>query len=194
MSKRNLCIIGWVLSIIIVIIVMLYEGRLPTSASWNIMFWVSDTFSGENSQQMFDPYSFSHFQHGLFFFFFFSFLWSNLLKKKFHYYELFLLAIIAEWLREVAENSQYIINLYRSNTAALGYEGDTILNSVFDIISCLIGAIVAHRIRFKKSVILFFIIEITMILILKDSLLLNVIMLVYPLESIKEFQLWESGV
>lgn len=189
MSKKTLFIVWSLISIIFVILVMNYEWRLRISASWNIMFWVADIFSSENSQQMFDPYSFSHFQHWLVFFFFFRYIAAKIFNKKLDYYQLFLLAIMAEWLREISENSQYIINLYRNNTSALWYSGDTILNSVFDIFSCLLWAIFAHKVWWKWTLLTFFLIEIVMIVTLRDSLLLNVLMLSYPIEAVKNWQM-----
>lgn len=189
MPKKNLFLIWSLVVLLVVAFVMVSQWRLLISASGNIMLWVWDIFSSENSQQIFDPYSYSHFQHGLFFYFFFRFVFSIIFGKKLHYYELFLLAVMAEWVREIAENSQYVIDLYRNNTSALWYTGDTVLNSLFDIFACLLWAIFAHKVWWKWTLFVFFLIEISMVILLRDSLLLNVLMLTYPIEAVKNWQL-----
>ena len=160
------------------------QGRLWIAASGKINFWVSDTFSSENSQHMFDPYSFSHLQHGLVFFF--LLLW--IFQKLSWSWRFFLSASLeAGW--ELLENSAFIIDRYRNETAAFGYTGDTVLNSVFDIICCSTGFVIAHYLGGKKTIALFVLIEVVMIVWIKDSLMINVLMLIYPFESIKNWQL-----
>jgi hypothetical protein len=72
-----------------------------------------------------------------------------------------------------------------TETAAIGYTGDTIINSVADIICCSIGFLIAYKLGGKKTLLLFLAVEITMIIWIKDSLMINVLMLIYPFESIK---------
>ena len=87
------------------------------------------------------------------------------------------------------ENSAIIINRYREATAALGYSGDTIFNSYGDLLSCSLGFIVARYIGWKWSVGLFVALELMCLFWIKDNLTLNVIMLIYPIDGIKEWQL-----
>lgn len=87
------------------------------------------------------------------------------------------------------ENSAIIINRYREATAALGYSGDTIFNSYGDLLSCSLGFVVARYIGLKWSIALFILIELICLFWIKDNLTLNVIMLIYPIEGIKEWQL-----
>ncbi len=82
-----------------------------------------------------------------------------------------------------------VIDRYRDATAALGYTGDSILNSLGDLLSCAIGFLLARHLGWRATWVLFFSIEMTMILTIRDSLLLNVLMLVYPLEFIRSWQL-----
>ena len=160
------------------------QGRLWVASSGRVYFWVSDTFSSDNSQHIFDPYSFSHMQHGLVFFFLLLWLFPRL-----PLYWRFVASATLEAGWELLENSSFIIERYRHTTAAIGYNGDTIVNSVFDIICCSTGFVIAHYLGGKKTFMLFILVEVVMILCIKDSLMLNVLMLIYPFESIKTWQL-----
>ena len=82
-----------------------------------------------------------------------------------------------------------VIDRYRDATAALGYTGDSILNSLGDLLSCTIGFLLARRLGWRATWVLFLSIEVIMILTIQDSLLLNVLMLIYPLEFIRIWQL-----
>jgi hypothetical protein len=99
-------------------------------------------------------------------------------------------AVVTEPIWEIAENSRFIIDRYREGTMALGYEGDTILNSLGDVIFCAVGFLVAVRLGVRRSVLLFAAIEVVLVLWIRDGLLLNILMLVYPIESIR---LWQTG-
>lgn len=184
MRKNNIPYIILAILLILTVIQLRFQERLWICSSGNILFWVSDTWSSDNSQHFLDPYSFSHFQHGLVFFGLLYFF-----RKKTSITWLFVIAIGIEASWEILENSKMVIDRYREATAALGYSGDTILNSFGDLVSCGLGFIVASFLKSWQSWLLFFLIEIIMILTIKDSLVLNVIMLLYPLEGIKEWQL-----
>lgn len=160
------------------------QGRLWIASSGIMKIWVGDTFSPDNSQQLLDPYSFSHFLHGVIFFFVL-----NLFFKKFSIQSRLVAAVMLEGCWEMLENSAMVINRYREATAALGYSGDTIYNSFGDILSCSIGFIVVRYIGWKWSLALFFAIELFCLFWIKDNLTLNVLMLIYPVEGIKEWQL-----
>ena len=95
-------------------------------------------------------------------------------------------SIEAVW--EVLENSEFVIRRYREQTAALGYHGDTIVNSLDDILVCGLGFVVAHRLGFRRTFALFVLTEVTMALWIRDNLTLNVLMLIYPIEAVKEWQ------
>ncbi len=178
----------WILigiTLMITIILLRNQGRLWMCECGEIYLWISDAWSSNNSQHISDPYSFSHLQHGLIFFFLFSWLFPKLsvLWR-------FTISFIVESFWEVLENSSIIIDRYREATAALGYNGDSIVNSVGDLLWCSFGFVIAKYLGWKKTFLLFIIIEVIMIFTIKDSLLLNVIMLIYPLEAIKN---WQAG-
>jgi len=82
-----------------------------------------------------------------------------------------------------------VIERYRTATAALGYQGDTIVNSLGDLVCALVGFLVARQLGFRRSLILFALVELVLILWIHDSLLLQILMLVRPVEAIK---LWQA--
>jgi hypothetical protein len=100
------------------------------------------------------------------------------------------LAVTVEALWEVLENSDFVIRRYREATAALGYEGDTVVNSLGDIFACGLGFVIARRLGFRRSLALFVLTEVVLLVWIKDSLTLNVLMLIYPIDAIKA---WQTG-
>jgi len=88
----------------------------------------------------------------------------------------------------VVENSEFVIRRYREQTAALGYHGDTIVNSLGDILVCGLGFMLAHCLGFRRTFALFVLTEVTLALWIRDNLTLNVLMLIYPIEAVKEWQ------
>lgn len=90
---------------------------------------------------------------------------------------------------EVIENTQFVIERYREATAALGYQGDSIANSLGDILTCVIGFVIAQRLGFRRTALVFVVTEIVLLIWIKDSLLLEILMLIYPIDAIKAWQL-----
>ena len=97
------------------------------------------------------------------------------------------ITMAAAW--EVFENSNFIINRYRQDTAALGYTGDTIVNSFGDILCAVLGFMIAQRLGFKRSLILFLGMELILLFWIRDSLLLEIVMLIHPVNAIKLWQI-----
>lgn len=166
-----------------VILIILFFSLVALSREFfcecgEFLFWVADPNSPHTSQHLFDPYSFSHFQHGLVFFL----ILGALKIPKIEW------AILIESLWEFAENTPLVINRYRTATIALGYTGDSITNSIFDVLCCAAGFYLAKKINWKFSLVIYLVIEIGMLIAYKDSLILNVIMLLIPLDVIKEWQ------
>ena len=91
---------------------------------------------------------------------------------------------------EMLENSAFIIQRYRHATMSLHYLGDSIANSLGDIVSCGVGFVLARALGFRWSVVLFLVTEAVLLLWIRDDLLLNVIMLIYPVGAIKR---WQAG-
>jgi hypothetical protein len=160
------------------------EGRLWLCACGSIQLWSGQICSANNSQQFLDPYSFTHVLHGFLFFWLIAWLSSRLRAN----WQLALaVAVEAGW--EVFENTNFIIDRYRSETAALGYNGDTVVNSFGDILCCLIGFMVARRLGLRRSLVVFAVLELVLIVWIKDSLLLEILMLVVPIDAVRAWQM-----
>jgi len=159
------------------------QGRSWWCACGRPYLWVSDAQGPHNSQHLLDPYSFTHVLHGLLLCGLLVSVVPRLVPAK----QLFL-AVCVETLWEVFENSAFVIQRYRAATMALGYEGDTIANSLGDILCCAIGFLLARRLGLWGSVALFLLTEVVLLLWIHDSLLLNVVMLIYPIDAIKAWQ------
>lgn len=99
------------------------------------------------------------------------------------------LAVVLEVVWEVFENTNFIIDRYRSETAALGYNGDTIVNSYGDTLCCLAGFLIARQLGWRRSLIVFALLELILILWIRDSLLLEILMLIAPIDAIRGWQL-----
>jgi hypothetical protein len=160
------------------------QGRLWSCACGRVLLWSGDAWSADNSQHLFDPYSFTHVLHG----FIFCGLLAWLLPRVPWAWRL-VLAFAFEALWEVLENSAAVINRYRENTLALGYTGDTILNSFGDILACAVGFMLARRLGLRRTLLVFLLTEIALLIWIRDSLLLEILMLIYPLDMIKAWQM-----
>jgi uncharacterized membrane protein len=160
------------------------EGRLWICACGKVLIWTGNTCSSDNSQHFLDPYSLTHVLHG-FLFFWLIFWLARRLRPNWQ----LTLAVVVEGLWEAFENTNFIIDRYRAQTAALGYTGDTVLNSFGDIVCCLVGFLIARRLGLRRSLIVFAVLELILILWIRDSLLLEILMLVLPIDAIKAFQM-----
>lgn len=177
---------GLVLAGIIVAtaLVLRSEGRLWTCACGQIYIWAGDVWSAHNSQHLFDPYSFTHILHG------FLFFWAlNLVARRLWPVWQLTLAVLLESAWEIIENASFIIDRYRTATISIGYSGDTVINSVGDIIVCGLGFWLARYLGVRLSIVVFFITELVLLVWIRDSLILNIIMLLYPVDAIKAWQL-----
>ena len=173
------------LVLLLMIVLLRAEGRsfLCTTSS-RFAIWVGDTCSSSTSQQLFDPYSFTHVLHGFLFFWLIALAFRRLTPAW-----QFWLALFLEAVWEIFENTRFVIDKYRTETAALGYQGDTIVNSLGDLACALLGFLVAQRLGVRRSLIVFVLLELVLILWIHDSLLLQILMLVRPIESIKSWQM-----
>jgi hypothetical protein len=142
-------------------------------------------WSRHNSQHLIDAYTFTHVLHGIL-----EFWLIGLVFRRVPLAWRLVIAIFIESSWEVAENTSYVINRYREATISLDYFGDSIVNSLGDIAGCLTGFLIAHKLRFWRSAVLFLATELVLIFTIRDSLLLNILMLLYPLDVVKQ---WQSG-
>ena len=170
--------------LLLMIVLLRVQGRLFLCACGQFEIWTSETCSANNSQQLFDPYSLTHVVHGFLFFYLVV-----LVFRRLAYRWQFLLTLALEAAWEVFENSSFVIDRYRTATAALGYQGDTIVNSVGDLFCAVIGFVIAQQIGVRRSLILFALLELILILWIRDSFLLQLLMLVRPIEAIKSWQM-----
>ncbi len=170
--------------VLITAVLLRLQGRLWICACGRIDLWAGNTQSADNSQHLFDPYSFTHVLHGLVFYGVLA--WA--LPRRALAWRL-ALAISIEALWEVVENSAVVIERYREATLALGYEGDTIVNALGDLLCCALGFLLARQLGFRRSLVLFVVTEVVLILWIRDSLVLNIVMLLHPFEAIKAWQM-----
>ncbi len=179
--------IGIVLAQILILFLM---GRQAICACGFVKFWEGDVMSASNSQQIADWYTFSHIIHGFIFYAFFIFISRKIFKKTggLPLGLMFIGAVLLETSWEVIENSTWIIEYYRNNTVSLGYIGDSILNSVFDVVWMAIGFLMARKLPVWLIILLAIGFEIMTGYFVRDGLLLNILMFIYPSEAVKAWQ------
>jgi hypothetical protein len=160
------------------------QNRIWWCACGHFNMWDGDIWSAHNSQHVFDPYSFTHVLHGMIFCGLCAWLWPRVVLI----WSL-TLTIAVEALWEILENSPFIIHRYREATIGLGYEGDSIVNSMADILCCVIGFMLARKLGLRRSVVIFVLTELVLLVSVRDNLTLNVLMLTHPVEAIKAWQM-----
>jgi len=165
-------------------LVLLAMGRAPYYPPGPIKLWYGDAWGPQNSQQFTDPYTFTHITHGALFYWLLQ-----LVARKLPVRWRGVLAVAAESGWEIVENTDTVISRYRAATMALGYYGDTVINSLGDISACAAGFLIASRLPTRVTVTMVILLELTLTLWIRDSLLLNVVMLIYPIAALKRWQL-----
>jgi len=146
--------------------------------------WTSNAWGSLTSQTFLDPYSFTHLLHG----FLFAGLLLLITRKLSTSWRLVIAtALEAAW--EVLENTNAVIERYRQATASLDYFGDTVMNSMGDMLCCGVGLVIARKLGWLRSLPIFIATEIVLLFWIRDSLILEIIMLIHPIEGIKAWQL-----
>jgi len=183
-KNRNLWPAFGILAILVLTALQLHnQGRLWWCACRGFL-WTSDAWGSRTSQTFLDPYSFTHILHGLMFCGLLALLIRGMSAK----WRLFLaIAIESAW--ELIENTNTVIDRYREATAALGYQGDTVVNSLGDIMCCGMGFIIARKLGWHRSIVLFVATELVLLSWIRDSLFLEIIMLIHPVNAIKAWQM-----
>lgn len=183
--SRQLVLITGLLMTALTAAILLAMGRIPICDCGYVLLWTPAHDVAGSSQHIADWYTPSHIIHGMLFYWI---LW--LLFRQRTVGERALAAIFLEAAWEIAENSPWIINRYREATIAVGYTGDSVLNSVFDIIWMLSGFWLAHRLPWRWTLALGVAFELVALAVIRDNLTLNVLMLLWPVESIRS---WQAG-
>lgn len=164
---------------------LLWIGREPICKCGYVKLWHGEVVSAENSQHLSDWYTPSHIIHG---FLFFGALW--LVARRLSLGWRLAIATLVECAWEIVENSDAVIERYRSVTISLDYYGDSVLNVVADISAMILGFWLASKLPVWATVALILLFEAATILIIRDGLALNVLMLLYPLDWVAE---WQAG-
>lgn len=187
--RETLITIGiCVLVVAVTILILKVMGRPFISNSGTVKLWHAELVSSENSQHLSDWYSFSHIVHG-FLLFFLLWLISKKIPQIRKFSVGFVIAVVMESIWEVIENTNFVIYRYREATIALDYFGDSIINSTADILFMSLGFMMASRLSVLASVSFVAASELMLAIVIRDNLALNILMLIYPIDAIKEWQI-----
>ncbi len=166
--------------------ILLWMGRPAICTCGEVRLWVGTVQGPDNSQHLADWYTPSHIIHG---FLFYALGWLFLRRNPPG--DRLLAAVLIEAGWEMLENSQYIIDRYREATMALGYNGDSVINSLADVGWMVAGFALARRLPVWATVAVALAFELLTLAVIRDNLALNVLMLVAPIDSVRA---WQGGL
>ena len=181
MSRR-----AWLLALLVIAAAAAIElamGRNPICTCGTVELWVGSRDSPKTSQMLADWYSLSHIVHGLLFY---AFLW--LLARRWPVEWRFLAALLIEAAWEVTENTPFVIDRYRATTAAIGYTGDSVVNSMSDILMMAFGFLLARKLPPWAAICLLIVLELVPLFVIRDNLTLNIVNLLAPNHALQAWQ------
>jgi hypothetical protein len=181
--RRPTPLLSFSIVVALSIAILLAMGRPPVCACGWVELWGRE--GPTQSQMLADWYSPSHIVHG---FLFYAAL--RLLFPRTAFEGRFAAALTIEAAWEILENTPWIIDRYREATIALGYSGDSILNSASDIAMMAFGFLASRRLPIWASVAVVLVLEIVPLLVIRDDLTLNILMLLAPSDTIRT---WQAG-
>lgn len=188
MNKNHLIIIAIVIILVLQAVVLYDLGHPLICDCGYVKIWDNVIEGSENSQHIFDWYTLSHIIHGFIVYFL---LWlAGLRKRGWSIGALFLMALLISAGWEMFENTQFVVARYQEATISSNYYGDSIINSLMDSVSMLFGFWLAWRLPVDMVIILAILMELTAAAVIHDNLILNIIMLAYPFQSILQ---WQTG-
>ena len=176
----------WVVAIALVAAmaaILLWMGREPICSCGTVKVWVGTVHGPDNSQHLADWYTPSHIIHGFLFY-----LLGWLFLRRNPPGDRLIAAVVIEAAWEILENSPIIIDRYREATIAMGYTGDSVINSVADVLWMIVGFGIARRLPAWATVAIALGFELLTLIVIRDNLTLNVVMLVAPIDTIRDWQ------
>ena len=162
---------------------LLAMGRNPICTCGTVQLWVGERDSAKTSQMLADWYSLSHIVHGLLFY---GLLW--LIARRWPVERRFLVALLVEAAWEVTDNTPLVIDRYRATTAALGYAGDSVINSLSDIAMMALGFLLARKLPIRAALVLVLALEVIPLFTIRDNLTLNIWELIAPNKAVQAWQ------
>jgi len=183
LTKPYIVVLAVLAMLTLVAMIELRMGREPMCTCGFISLWHGPVDS-QNSQQISDWYTFTHILHGIGFY-----ALIFLVGRRLPVPVRLLIAVFLEGAWEIAENSPFIIDRYRTATVSLDYYGDSIVNSVSDVVAMMVGFWMARRFPVWATVVCVVAVELLLAVVIRDNLTLNIIMLIHPIDAIKQWQL-----